>query len=108
MEMGAMKSRFAAGAVATLMVAAGASHPVTASDAAYKVDPDPTGGRSIIIECVVLGGLAAPNASDSQDALKVRSVSLPPHQLGPSKCWADEYDEPAIGVAAECAGTPIH
>ena len=101
MEMGVMKSRFAAGAVATLMVAAGASHHVTASDVADKVDPDPTGGRSIIIECVVLGGRAAPNASDSQDALKLRSVSLPQYQLGPSKCWADGYDEPAIGVAAE-------
>lgn len=82
-------------------VAAGGSDHGTAFAVADKVDPDPTGGRSIIIECVVLGDRVTANPRGAEDAWNMHSASVPRYDLGPSKCWPNEYDEIAIATAAE-------
>jgi dUTPase len=69
---------------------AGAGHQITAIGGPGKVDPDPTGDRSIIIECVVLGDHPIHNAIGSRNVPGIGLGSVPRHPLGPSKCWIQE------------------
>ena len=49
---------------------------------------------------------ATSNASESKNTLKIRPVSVPRYDLGPSECWHNEYDQIAIAAAAERASKP--
>jgi hypothetical protein len=52
---------------------------------------DPTDDGSIIIECVVLAGQAAPHANGPRSDLSIRAIAVPQFPLGPSTCSPKEH-----------------
>jgi hypothetical protein len=66
-----------------------AYHAVTPGFAA-KVEPDPTDGNSIIIECVALGDRLITGGDGAELGSNWRPAGIPRYPLGPSSCWPQD------------------
>jgi hypothetical protein len=75
-------------------IAAAAAHQVAAfaasGEGATTNEPDVTDDGSIIIECLVSGSRAVPNADTSTNS-PMRLAAVPQHPLGPTKCRPSDY-----------------
>lgn len=66
-----------------------AAFGVTGQDATAN-EPDPSDDGFIIIECLVSGSRAVPNADPSANS-PMRLAAVPQHPLGPTKCRPSDY-----------------